>query len=67
MQNLVGPIDASLCAITTLRRLCICRCSLSGPIPSEIGNLVKLEELQVSECLWLLGFLDCCDVDLAPL
>jgi len=33
--------------LTTLRRLCICRCGLTGRIPSEIGRLVGLEELQL--------------------
>lgn len=31
----------------TLRRLCICRCGLTGNIPEEIGQLVGLEELQL--------------------
>jgi Leucine-rich repeat (LRR) protein len=30
-----------------LRRLCICRCGLTGKIPVEIGRLVGLEELQL--------------------
>lgn len=30
MSNLTGPIPKELCQITTLRRLCICRCGLTG-------------------------------------
>lgn len=44
---LTGPIPRELCQLTTLRRLCICRCGLSGPIPDEIGLLIGLEELQL--------------------
>lgn len=36
-----------MCQITTLRRLCICRCGLTGSLPEEIGLLVHLEELQL--------------------
>jgi Leucine-rich repeat (LRR) protein len=36
-----------LCSLTTLRRLCICRCGLTGRIPAEIGQLLALEELQL--------------------
>ena len=45
--GLIGTIPKELCNLVTLRRLCICRCSLSGRIPLEIGNLVGLEELQL--------------------
>jgi hypothetical protein len=45
--DLTGPIPPQLCAITSLRRLCICRCSITGPIPAAIGQLVGLEELQL--------------------
>ena len=47
MPDLVGPLPTSLCSITTLRRLCICRCGINGRIPHEIGQLVGLEELQL--------------------
>lgn len=47
MPDLRGPIPKALCTLTTLRRLCICRCDLSGKIPDEIGQLVNLEELQL--------------------
>jgi hypothetical protein len=47
MSGLVGPIPTQLCSLTTLRRLCICRCGLTGEIPKEIGQLVGLEELQL--------------------
>eukprot|EP01038_Epipyxis_sp_PR26KG_P011227 gene11227-15067_t len=47
MPGLIGAIPPELCQITTLRRLCICRCSLNGQIPVEIGNLIQLEELQL--------------------
>ena len=47
MTELTGPLPRSLCALTALRRLCICRCNLVGPIPAEIGQLTALEELQV--------------------
>ena len=46
MPDLRGPIPKSLCDLISLRRLCICRCSLSGRIPDEIGSLIHLEELQ---------------------
>jgi hypothetical protein len=45
--GLTGPIPKELCALRTLRRLCICRCGLTGTIPDEIGQLVGLEELQL--------------------
>ncbi len=45
VTGLVGVIPVQLCSIITLRRLCICRCGLQGPIPEEIGQLVQLEEL----------------------
>jgi protein-serine/threonine kinase len=45
--DLQGPIPKQLCNLASLRRLCICRCSLSGRIPEEIGQLVYLEELQL--------------------
>jgi hypothetical protein len=45
--GLTGPIPTQLCFLTTLRRLCICRCGLTGEIPAEIGQLVALEELQL--------------------
>jgi hypothetical protein len=35
--GLTGVIPPQLCSLTTLRRLCICRCGISGRIPSEIG------------------------------
>ena len=47
MPGLKGIIPSELCSITSLKRLCICRCNLSGPIPYEIGDLVELEELQL--------------------
>jgi len=47
MPGLGGPLSKELCSVTTLRRLCICRCTLDSPIPDEIGNLVALEELQL--------------------
>ena len=47
METLTGPIPKQLCSLTTLRRLCICRCGLTGKIPEEIGQLVTLEELQL--------------------
>ena len=47
MPGLTGSIPKSICQIRTLRRLCICRCALTGVIPGEIGNLVELEELQL--------------------
>jgi hypothetical protein len=47
MPDLIGPLPKQLCSILTLRRLCICRCGLTGFIPDEIGNLVNLEELQL--------------------
>lgn len=40
-------LPRELCSLTTLRRLCICRCGLTGRIPNEIGQLVGLEELQL--------------------
>lgn len=45
MPELHGSL-LHVCSLVTLRRLCICRCSLSGEIPIEIGNLAALEELQ---------------------
>ena len=36
MPELTGPLPTALCALTALRRLCICRCDLVGPIPSEV-------------------------------
>jgi hypothetical protein len=47
MPGLVGSLPRALCGLSTLRRLCICRCGLTGRIPSEIGSLVGLEELQL--------------------
>lgn len=47
MPGLTGPLSVALCSLTSLRRLCICRCDLHGPIPEEIGQLVGLEELQL--------------------
>ena len=47
MPFLTGSLPTELCALITLRRLCICRCGLSGPIPQQIGLLVGLEELQL--------------------
>jgi len=47
MTDLVGPMPKELFSITTLRRLCICRCGLTGSLPEEIGQLVTLEELQL--------------------
>lgn len=47
MPGLRGIIPSELCSITSLKRLCICRCNLSGPIPNEIGELIELEELQL--------------------
>lgn len=52
MPGLFGPISESICSITSLRRLCICRCGLTGRIPTEIGNLINLEELQVISILY---------------
>lgn len=45
--GLVGTLPKELCSITTLRRLCICRCAISGRLPPEIGQLTGLEELQL--------------------
>lgn len=45
--GLTGSLPKELCHITTLRRLCICRCALTGPIPEAIGHLIGLEELQL--------------------
>lgn len=39
MPMLSGPLPVALCTISTLRRLCICRCGITGPIPDEIGKL----------------------------
>lgn len=36
-----------ICRLTSLQRLCICKCGLVGNIPDEIGNLVNLVELQL--------------------
>ena len=47
MPGLSGALPLSLFTITTLRRLCICRCEIAGTIPSHIGDLVHLEELQL--------------------
>jgi hypothetical protein len=47
MPGLVGSLPRALCGLSTLRRLCICRCGLTGRIPAEIGSLVGLEELQL--------------------
>jgi hypothetical protein len=47
MPLLIGSIPVQLCTITTLRRLCICRCGLTGNIPFAIGQLIGLEELQL--------------------
>lgn len=44
---MVGSLPKELCTLTTLRRLCICRCGLTGRIPAEIGRLTGLEELQL--------------------
>jgi hypothetical protein len=44
--GLTGSIRG-MCSLPSLRRLCICRCSLKGPIPNEIGKLINLEELQL--------------------
>jgi len=46
MPELNGTL-LHVCSLVTLRRLCICRCSLTGEIPPEIGNLASLEELQL--------------------
>ena len=47
LPGLVGALPKELCTLTTLRRLCICRCGLTGRIPAEIGRLTGLEELQL--------------------
>jgi Leucine-rich repeat (LRR) protein len=47
MPRLRGPLPSALCGVTTLRRLCICRCGLTGPINPQIGDLQLLEELQL--------------------
>ena len=47
MNSLCGSIPNELCSITTLKRLCICRCAIKGPIPQRIGDLTNLEELQL--------------------
>ena len=47
MPRLQGSLPSSLYTITSLRRLCICRCGISGPIDPRIGDLVLLEELQL--------------------
>ena len=45
--ELTGTIPQELCELTNLKRLCICRCDIKGKLPIQIGNLAKLEELQV--------------------
>lgn len=45
--GLSGCLPKGICRLTSLRRLCICRCDLNGVIPEEIGLLVGLEELQL--------------------
>jgi hypothetical protein len=47
MPGLSGQISPSFCELVNLRRLCICRCSLTGAIPDAIGSLILLEELQL--------------------
>lgn len=47
MPGLRGQIPLGLCQLVNLRRLCICRCGLSGSIPAEISQLSCLEELQL--------------------
>jgi len=47
MPGLRGTIPSELCSITSVKRLCICRCNLSGSIPDEIGEMIELEELQL--------------------
>lgn len=47
MPLLTGPIPRALYALSGLRRLCICRCGLTGRLAAEIGNLAALEELQL--------------------
>ena len=46
MPSLYGTLEP-ITQVTTLRRLCICRCQITGPIPEAIGNLSELEELQL--------------------
>jgi hypothetical protein len=38
LSGLTGPLSIQLCSLRGLRRLCICRCGISGKIPVEIGN-----------------------------
>lgn len=47
MTGLSGPIPKEICLLVTLKRLCICRCSIEGEIPNQIGSLSNLEELQL--------------------
>ena len=46
MPNIVGTLDV-ICDLTSLRRLCICKCGVTGPIPEKIGSMTELNELQL--------------------
>ena len=49
--GLCGPFSVQLCSLRGLRRLCICRCGLTGKIPSEIGGCRREGEV-ISTFLW---------------
>lgn len=47
MPSLSGSLPDEICMLTSLKRLCICRCGIRGQIPNKIGDLTELEELQL--------------------
>lgn len=47
MQQIGGSIPNEICSLTSLYRLSLVHCGLTGDIPSELGNLVGLVELQL--------------------
>ena len=53
MPELIGSLPRSLCTLVTLRRLCICRCGLSGTIPEEIGKNHKNHVLKTHPLIYL--------------